>query len=122
MRRYFFQLFLSFWVATMGIVVAARFLFPDGRDIMGSSLSDSTRKLGMLPFQAYREHGCDGIAALSPQITLADAKGKPLRSVPLGDEIQQTLAAASRQGETSSRHIGADWVQVRVQEFNAGER
>ncbi|MDR3734630.1 MAG: ATP-binding protein [Acidobacteriaceae bacterium] len=119
MRTFFIQLFLAFWIATIGIFIGATLFFPGGDpgspETMHLASDVSMEKLTMDALQRYSTQGCSGIGFLSPQFTLVDERTRPLcsSSSSLEPTVQKMLADA---GTTPNlgRRVGADWIQVRA--------
>ncbi len=117
MRTFFLQLFLSFWVATIGIFIGATLFFPGSdsgpRGNMPLASTVSTQKLAEQAAHQYQTQGCAGIATLGPQFTLADEDGNLLCHAPQGGEpkIREMLSQA-RTVPVIGRRVGSEWVQI----------
>ncbi len=117
MRTFFIQLFLSFWVATIGIFIGAALFFPNGDPGPGENMriasAVSMQKLTEEIAQRYRTQGCAGVATLGVQFMLADEDGRLLCHASQRDEpeIREMLSQAATTS-LIGRHVGAEWVQI----------
>lgn len=96
MRSFFLQIFLSFWLVTVGIFIAATVFAPredpGAPDQIRYALDLTVEKLAQSTLEAYRTRGCAGITDLSPQITIARGSGEPVCGGPLEDSATELLA------------------------------
>jgi len=125
MRTFFIQLFLAFWIATIGIFIGATLFFPGGNpgspETMRHASDASTQKLAVDAVQRYSAQGCPGIGFLSPQFTLVDGSAHPLCSSPLDPMVQKMLAETTMELD-SRRRVGAEWIEVRAFSFEGRGR
>jgi hypothetical protein len=126
MRTFFLQLFLAFWIATVGIFLGAAILLPDGEpgspETMRIASDASTRMLAYDVVQRYRMEGCTGIAFLSPQFKLVDENAHPLcDSSSSSDPLTIKMLATSTGTHSGRRHMGGEWIQVSAVSVESGE-
>jgi two-component system sensor histidine kinase CpxA len=125
MRTFFLQLFLAFWIATVGIFLGAAILLPDGEpgspETMRIASDASTRMLAYDVVQRYRMEGCTGIAFLSPQFKLVDENAHPLcDSSSSSDPLTIKMLATSTGTHSGRRHMGGEWIQVSAVSVESG--
>lgn len=119
MRTFFIQLFLAFWVATIGIFIGVTIFFPGGDpgspETMRLASDISTQKLVVDAVKRYNTQGCPGIEFLSPQFTLVDEGSHPLcSSSALLEPIVQKMLPQAEAGHEVRRRIGKEWIEVRA--------
>jgi two-component system sensor histidine kinase CpxA len=117
MRTFFIQLFLAFWISTIGIFIGATLFFPGtdpgSPETMRLASDASMEKLATNAMQQYRTQGCAGIGFLSPQFTLIDEDAHPLCSSSDSMEpIIQKMLAEALGGHDVRRRVGAELIQV----------
>jgi two-component system sensor histidine kinase CpxA len=115
-RTFFLQLFLTFWVATIGIFVTATIVFPNqdpgSPEAINAAGFASAERLTLFAVARYREQGCSGIAELGPVFVLATRNGGTLCGVRLSDQERQVLLSANSTGAAAGRMIGGEWLQA----------
>jgi two-component system sensor histidine kinase CpxA len=126
MRSFFLQIFLSFWLGTMGTFIVATVFAPRSDpgtpEQLRSALAMSVSKLAQPSLEDYQARGCAGIAWLSPQISLADSAGKPLCAGPFDAKVKGLLADSQRSNQTLFLRDGSAMVQVSPFSAAHGER
>ncbi|MFT4113249.1 ATP-binding protein [Silvibacterium sp.] len=126
MRSFFLQFFLSFWVITCGIFIAATLLSP--QDDPGSpgevrsALDLSADALATTSIAQYREHGCAGLAPLGKESTFADSNGNPICAPPFEKPVAELLRQTRKEGHPVSLRADGIWVQVRQVSIGNNER
>ncbi|HTJ29938.1 MAG TPA: ATP-binding protein [Acidobacteriaceae bacterium] len=116
MRSFFLQIFLSFWLGTVGTFIVAISFAP--RNDPGSpeqlrlALATTVTKLAQPSLEDYQARGCAGIAWLSPQISLANGAGEPLCGPPLSDKVVALLADARQSNRALFQRDGDRMMQV----------
>jgi two-component system sensor histidine kinase CpxA len=124
MRTFFLQLFLSFWIATIGIFIGATIFFP-GDDPGPPAASNainaiSAEQLLRMILADYRVHGCTSSAISNSRMTVADSQGHLLCSSPIDSFTQSLLDRVIRKGTIIGRRNHQEWVQVRPVTLDSG--
>lgn len=116
MRSFFLQIFLSFWLGTVGTFIVATIFAPRNDpgtpEQLRSALAMTVSKLAQPSLEDYQSRGCAGIAWLLPQISLADSAGQPLCSGPFDTKVTELLADARSSNRTLFLRDGSSMMQV----------
>jgi len=116
MRSFFLQIFLSFWLVTAGIFMAASVFAPRNDpgtpEQLRPALAITVSKLAEPTLEEYRAHGCAGITWLAPEISIADNFGQPLCGAPFDANVAGQIADAKRFDATLFRRDGGMMIQV----------
>jgi two-component system sensor histidine kinase CpxA len=118
MKTFFLQLFLSFWVAAIGIFVASSLIYPDS--IPGPvenfrAAGDATnRRIADDTIAAFQTGGCDAVRRANGAYLLMTLEAQPICGESITPE-EQALArrAMSSRGFGQRGHIGSWWVEVK---------
>ena len=127
MKTFFLQLFLSFWVAAIGIFVASALIFPDS--IPGPvenfrAAGDATKpRIAEHPLAALASGGCDAVAKINGAYVLLTPDAKPVCNEPI-TSAEQKLAQRNTHahGFGQRGHVGNAWVEVRPAHSSDGRR
>lgn len=126
MRTLFLQMFLAFWIVTIGTFVVATALNPDGEhgnlENIFAFAQDDAAHVNQLVALAYQHHGCKGLAIFngrSPEepspdnhYLLASAEGVPFCSETLSPKVLSLIHAALQQNELKAIHDGNLWITI----------
>jgi two-component system sensor histidine kinase CpxA len=118
LRTFFLQLFLSFWIGTIGIFIGATVFFP-GRDpgsaeSSRATMSDSARRLATYAVEGMREHGCAGMSPLETGWTVVGPEGQARCGGQLSGEEQEIVASVRERGDVASLDGGGRYVRVQA--------
>lgn len=114
MRTFFLQIFLAFWITTIGIFFVATALNPDGdhgswENQLSFSEDDATH-LNAFLIALYQRFGCAGIQKTGGSYELSNANGTILcgnHPSPMASSlVQRAVQAHTKQGA----HIADQWV------------
>ena len=126
MRTFFFQLFLSFWVVTIGIFIGATVFFPNRDpgsfgDIKVSS--EATKKeLVEYAIARYRDVGCAGLAGLGNGFVLIEGNGTAICQAGLSEVEKDLVGSVLRSDSSAGRHVGSAYLEVTPVVLAAGGR
>ncbi len=116
MRTFFLQLFLTFWVATIGTFIAATVFLPNQDPGSPESLRSSTAsvadKLAQFAVVRYQERGCSGIADLEPAFVLVTSDGQALCGATLNEQERSLIKSAGELARPAGRRVGMRWLQA----------
>lgn len=120
MKTLFLQLFLSFWIAAMGILVAATLMFPGSNpgpaaNFRAAHEATSTRIVDDSLY-LLSHGGCDAVARLNSSFILLDTHTEPVCNGSLSSE-EKSLALRALHDPRHwgmNAHIGENWVQVQA--------
>lgn len=128
MKTFFLQLFLSFWLAAIGIFVGSALLFP------GSALAPeanfhaagdaSNRRIADDTLLALASGGCDAVHRINGAYTLLTPDAKPVCNEAISAD-ERTLALKSHQeshGFGQRGHVGSNWIEIRAANSTDGRR
>jgi len=126
MRSFFVQLFLSFWIGTIGIFIGATLFFPNqdpgSPDNLRSAVADSAQAITELTIKDYRANGCSAVNKPKAKFEFADESGDLLCSTASEKGLQGVLQQAMESGSAAGRHIGSTWIQVYPVSLLSGEK
>lgn len=118
MKTFFLQLFLSFWIAAIGILVAATIMFPGStpgpaanfhaaHDATSTRIVDDSLYL-------LTQGGCDAVARLGSSFILLRSDTQPVCDQPLSPEEKAFAQRAVKDSHPwgMNAQIGNNWVQV----------
>ena len=118
MKTFFLQLFLSFWLAAIGIFVASSLLFPESNpgsfeNFRAAGIVVSTR-ITDDSLSALDRGGCEALRRHDGAFVLLRPDTTPLCGEPLNDQEKKlALRATHSKGWSNNAHIGEKWVQIR---------
>ncbi|HEX3436389.1 MAG TPA: ATP-binding protein [Pseudacidobacterium sp.] len=126
MRTFFLQLFLSFWIATIGIFIGATIFFPGDdpgppAELDAINAISAEQSLRMM-LADYRVHGCTSPAMSNSRMMVADSHGQILCSSQIDLPTQSLLDRAIRKGTIAGKRDRHEWVQVRPIALDSGEK
>ena len=126
-RSFFLQLFLSFWIVTIGIFIGSMLFFPNqdpgSPDDLHNSLIASAQEIAELQLEAFHERGCPSPQASAyRESILVNAQGQPLCGARLDAASQGLVRQAVSSGKLASRKIQLRWVQVQPVTLTSGGR
>lgn len=126
MRSLFAQLFLSFWIATIGIFLGASLFSPNQDpgtpENLRAAISEEAAKTTQLLLASYREHGCTVAETTPDEFFLFNASGQPLCAEATSALRRNLLQEAAKTGTAASRRDGAQWILVSPVTLATGER
>lgn len=111
MRSFFIQIFLSFWISSIAIFIAATVIFPR-KDFafpenLTAALDAALDEMAPLQFEHLKSAGCAGEKRGS--VLILDASGRNF----CGDTVSQGAAALAARAHASGKRqwakIGSDW-------------
>jgi two-component system sensor histidine kinase CpxA len=116
MRTLFLQMFLAFWVSTIGIFVVATALNPDGghgnlENIFAFAQEDAAH-VNNLVVGAYLRHGCKGLDPLGDHYALADSSGNVLCGEQVSAKVSGMIRSALAQRNTKAVHDSGMWFTI----------
>ena len=128
MKTFFLQLFLSFWIAAIGILVAATLMFPGSNpgpaaNFRAAHDATSTRIVDDSLY-LLSQGGCDAVARLSSSFILLQSNTQPVCNQAVSPE-ENTLARRALNDPRHwgmNAHIGDNWVQVQAASSSDGRR
>ena len=117
MRTFFLQLFLSFWVATAGIIIAATIFFPDNDpgspENLRAASAVSAQSLVAYAVAQYRTSGCAGLSLLGEDVFLGDQSGRSPCAGHPDEDSAAMIARVAATGKPEGRRFGQSWIEVR---------
>ena len=124
MRIFFLQLFLSFWLATIVIFVAATVFSPDtllSPDELEAIVQSSRQHSAEVAVADLRSRGCSAASLNDPRWLLADAQGRPICNRQIEDNAHDVLRQAVNRGSEVGQHSGKTWIQAAPIVLGSGE-
>lgn len=128
MKTFFLQLFLSFWIAAIGIFVGSALLFPDSAlapEANFHAAGDATnRRIVDDTLAAFATDGCDAVQRIDGVYTLLTTDAKPFCGEAISRE-EQELALRTQphsHGFGQRGHVNGNWVEVRGARSSDGRR
>ena len=116
MRTFFFQLLLSFWLATIGVFVGATILFPGDAPQSPTELEaivkTSAEHSLVFVLQDYRTHGCAAASLSDPQWVVADRQANPLCGRLLTQIERTVLQRSMSKDALAGARDGGQWVHA----------
>jgi two-component system sensor histidine kinase CpxA len=118
LKTFFLQLFLSFWLAAIGIFVGSAWLFPESNpgsfeNFRIAGITVSTRIVDD-SLAAFDRGGCDALRRHDGAFVLLRTDTTPLCGEPVnGEEKSLAQRATHSKGWSINGHIGEKWVQIR---------
>jgi len=115
-RTFFFQMFLAFWISTIGIFFVATAFDPDGEhgnleNIFAFAQNDSER-VNELAIDAYNHHGCEGLQHVGVHYLLSDASGTLFCGSTVPTRIATLLRESLATHGTRELHDSGQWFTI----------
>lgn len=111
MRSFFVQIFLSFWVSTIAIFVAANLAFPRGDffrpDNLLSALESFMRQVTQLQIERSPAQNCEDLRPVS--LFVFDHQGEEICGKSALPEVKQLAARARSAGTRQITIVGSFW-------------
>ena len=127
MKTFFLQLFLSFWVAAIGIFVASALIYPDS--IPGpvenyrAAGEATNRRIADDTLAALASGGCDAVSKINGAYILLTPDAKPICNEPITPAEQKLAQRDTHSHGFGQRgHVGDSWVEVRQAHSSDGRR
>ena len=128
MKTFFLQLFLSFWLAAIGIFVGSALIFPDSAlapEANFHAAGEATnRRIADDTLAALASGGCDAVRRINGAYTLLTPEANAVCSEPITAD-ERALALKSHphpHGFGQRGHVGSNWVEVRAARSSDGRR
>lgn len=116
MRTFFLQMFLAFWVSTIGIFFVATALNPDGRfgspENIRSLAAKDALNLSTSLVASYKQNGCDGIRWIGQDYLITDKSANLLCGSPLSSPVNALVRDALSQNTPKAVHDADFWVMA----------
>jgi two-component system sensor histidine kinase CpxA len=118
LKTFFLQLFLSFWLAAIGVFIASTLLFPDSNpgsfaNFRTAGIAVST-KITDDSLAALDRGGCDALRQQDGVFVLLRRDTTSLCGEALSDEEKKLAQSATHsKGWSMNAHLGESWVQIR---------
>lgn len=114
MRTFFLQMFVAFWVSTIGIFLVATALNPDGQhgsleNIFAFSEQDAAQ-VNASVIAVYQHHGCDEAGRIAKQYLLTDGQGRALCGQAITGKSHALIQKAVGNNRMEGVHDGDQWV------------
>ncbi len=118
MRTFFLQLFLSFWIAAIGIFVASALIYPDSVpgpvENFHAANEATNRRIADDTLAALANGGCEAVRRMNGAYLLLTPAAKPICNEPI-TPAEQKLAQRDGRGHSFGQrgHVGDSWIEVR---------
>ena len=128
MKTFFLQLFLSFWLAALGILIGSTLLFPGSNpgpieNFRAAGQASSTRIVDD-SLREFAEDGCPGLTKMEGSFIVLHTDGTPLCDEKLSAQEQQLIkrTLADMHGWGLNARAGESWIQMHPAKSSDGRQ
>ncbi|MFC6645332.1 ATP-binding protein [Granulicella cerasi] len=114
MRTFFLQMFVAFWLVTIGIFLVATALNPDGahgslENIFAFSQQDA-EQVNESVVAIYQHHGCDFPPRIRQYYVLSNTSGQTMCGAALDAKTVELVRDSVRSNHVVGLHHGSEWI------------